>query len=312
MQSCLTLNINDVNEQINDLDKRFAEITYDAGFKATFRDPDNSNALILLLNTFLPPERKVRSVTFPDRELDGLAPDNKVNRFDLRCKDQHGNDFIVEMQRGDFKEFMKRCMAYAAGTYSSNIGKGDSEYLSAVPVYMISFLAKRSSDPRINNSSRLVKRGCFIDDEGQSFENQFINFIFVRLYEVQDMPEPDRDTPSVERCCWLMTHLPDMDVDPEPDVVGEYGDIVEAAKIAGFDKRKKRLYKMGLDYERLQEAILREKVAEGRAEGLAEGEAKGRAEEKRQNALKLLAKGMSIEDIMDVTGLTIEEIQALQ
>ncbi len=165
-------------QQINDLDKRFAAITWDAGFKATFRDPDNTKALILLLNTFLPPERKVRSLTFPDRELDGMSPENKVHRFDLRCKDQYGNDFIVEMQRGDFKEFMKRCMAYAAGTYSSNIDKGDAEYVSAVPVYMISFMAKRSNDPRINNSSRLVKRGWFIDDEGQSFENLFINFIF--------------------------------------------------------------------------------------------------------------------------------------
>ncbi len=293
--------------KINDLDKRFAALTWDAGFKATFRDPDNSKALITLLNTFLPPERKVQSVTFPDREMDGMSPENKVNRFDLRCKDQHGNDFIVEMQRGDFREFMKRCMAYAAGTYSSNIDKGDAEYLSAVPVYMISFLAKRSTDPRINNSSRLVKRGWFVDDEGQTFENQFINFIFVRLYEVKDMPEPDKDTPSIERCCWLMTHLPDMDADPEPDVVGEYGEIVEAAKIAGFDKNKKRQYKMALDQERLQEAILRERVAEGRTEGRAEG----RAEANRENAKRLLAKGMSIEDISDVTGLTAEEIQSL-
>ncbi len=302
-------------QKINDLDKRFAAITWDPGFKATFRDPDNKKALILLLNTFLPPERKVQSLTFPDRELDGMSIKNKTHRFDLRCKDQHGNDFIVEMQRGYFKEFMKRCMAYAAGSYSSNIDRGDAEYLSAVPVYMISFLAEKSSDPRITNSSRLVKRGWFIDDEGQSFENQFINFIFVRLYEVKDMPEPDKTTASIERCCWLMTHLPDMESDPEPEVVGEFGEIVEAAKIAGFDKHKKRQYKMGMDYERLQEAMLRERVAEGRAEGLAEGEAKGRAEGRaeanRETARKMLAKGMGIDDIADMTGLTPDEIKEL-
>ncbi len=300
-----------MNRKINDLDKRFAAITWDSGFKATFRDPDNTKALILLLNTFLPPERKVQSITFPDRELDGLSPENKVHRFDLRCKDQHGNDFIVEMQRGDFKEFLKRCMAYAAGTYSSNIEKGDAEYISAVPLYMISFMAKRSSDPRINNSSRLVKRGWFIDDEGQSFENQFINFIFVRLYEVKNLPEPNKDTPSIERCCWLMTHLPDMDADPAPEVVGEYGDIVEAAKIAGFDKHKKRLYKMGMDYERMQEAILRERVEEGRAEGRAEGIAEGILEANRENARKMVQLGIDVTLISQTTGLTAEEIETL-
>ncbi len=292
-----------MTQKINDLDRRFAAITWDAGFKATFRDPDNSKALILLLNTFLPPERKVQSLTFPDRELDGLSPDNKTHRFDIRCKDQYGNDFIVEMQRGDFKEFFKRCMAYAAGAYSSNIDRGDAEYVSAVPVYMISFLAKRSNDPKINNSPRLVKRGWFIDDEGQSFENQYINFIFVRLYEVISRPEPDLNTPSIERCCWLMTHLPDMDVDPGPEIVGEYGDIVEAAKIAGFDKNKKQRYKMGMDYERMQEAILRERVAEGKAEG--------RTEAYRQVVQNMLSQGIDMQTISKNIGLSLEEIDQL-
>ncbi len=94
-----------MTKTINDLDKRFAAITWDAGFKVTFRDPDNTKAMILLLNTFLPLERKVQSITFPDRELDGMSQDNKSHRFDIRCKDQFGNDFIVEMQRGAFKEF---------------------------------------------------------------------------------------------------------------------------------------------------------------------------------------------------------------
>ncbi len=88
-----------------------------------------------------------------------------------------------------------------------------------------------------------------------NFENQFINLIFVRLYEVDKLPEPDENTPSIERCCWLMTNLPEMMAEPAPEVVGEFGEIVEAAKIAGFNKDKKRVYKMGMDYEQLQKAI---------------------------------------------------------
>ncbi len=38
--------------KINYLDRKFAELTWDAGFKATFRDPNNKEALMLLLNTF--------------------------------------------------------------------------------------------------------------------------------------------------------------------------------------------------------------------------------------------------------------------
>ncbi len=109
-----------------------------------------------------------------------------------------------------------------------------------------------------------------------------------------------------------MTHLPDMDVDPAPEIVGEYGEIVEAAKIAGFDKRKKRQYKMGLDYERLQEAILRERVAEGKVEGRAEGRAEGKAEANRETARNMLQMNIDVQTIAKATGLTIEEIQGLQ
>ncbi len=288
----------------NYLDRTFAAITWDTGFKATFRDPENINALMLLLNTFLPPTRKVKSLTFADRELNGISTQNKTHLFDIHCKDHEGNDFIVEMQREDFKDYMKRCMAYAAGAYSANIEKGDMDYESAVPVYLISFIVNISKDPRINNSSKLVKRCWFIDDEGLSFENQFINLIFVRLYEVNSLPEPDKETPSIDRCCWLLTHLPDMTDEPSPEVIGEFGEIVEAAKIAGFNKDKKQEYEMGMDHEHLQRAINHQNYIDGLA--------KGKAEEKRETAKNLLTLGVDITTISTATGLTPEEIQSLQ
>ena len=56
-------------------------------------------------------------------------------------------------------------------------------------------------------------------------------------------------------------------------------------------------------------------LAEGREKGLAEGRAeglaKGRAEEKLDNARKMKAKGYSLADIADITGLTPEEIERL-
>ena len=45
----------------------------------------------------------------------------------------------------------------------------------------------------------------------------------------------------------------------------------------------------------------------GHAEGLAEG----RAEEKLENARRMKSKGYPLDDIVDITGLTIEEIEKL-
>jgi predicted transposase/invertase (TIGR01784 family) len=49
----------------------------------------------------------------------------------------------------------------------------------------------------------------------------------------------------------------------------------------------------------------------GHAEGLAEGRVEGRAEEKLENARRMKSKGYPLDDIVDITGLTIEDINAL-
>ena len=60
-------------------------------------------------------------------------------------------------------------------------------------------------------------------------------------------------------------------------------------------------------------------IAIGEAKGIAIGEAKseikfteGKAEGKAESAIKMLAKGFSLDDIQDITGLTLAEIKALQ
>ena len=52
--------------------------------------------------------------------------------------------------------------------------------------------------------------------------------------------------------------------------------------------------------------------AEGKAEGEAEGEAKGKAETARKVALNLLGIGMSLEQVAQVTELSIEQVRVLQ
>jgi predicted transposase/invertase (TIGR01784 family) len=51
--------------------------------------------------------------------------------------------------------------------------------------------------------------------------------------------------------------------------------------------------------------------AEGLAEGVAKGRAEGRVEERKENARKMKVKGFSAEDIAEITGLSVEEIEKL-
>lgn len=52
--------------------------------------------------------------------------------------------------------------------------------------------------------------------------------------------------------------------------------------------------------------------AEGRAEGRVEGRAEGRAEEKKAIAKQFLAMGLTVEQVAQGSGLSIEEVKGLQ
>lgn len=51
---------------------------------------------------------------------------------------------------------------------------------------------------------------------------------------------------------------------------------------------------------------------EGRIEGRIEGNVEGRMAEKKETAKKLLLKNMKIEEIIEITGLTEEEIKEMK
>jgi predicted transposase/invertase (TIGR01784 family) len=62
----------------------------------------------------------------------------------------------------------------------------------------------------------------------------------------------------------------------------------------------------------IYQEILEEGEAKGIAKGEAKGEAKGIAETTKKLALNLLRIGMSLEQISEVTELSLEQVQALE
>jgi predicted transposase/invertase (TIGR01784 family) len=83
------------------------------------------------------------------------------------------------------------------------------------------------------------------------------------------------------------------------------------------DEETRMIYEAEVKAARDQRARMRgafekgkvEGIAKGIAEGIAKGENKGRVESKFEMAQKLLKKKMPIEDILEITGLSLDEIE---
>jgi predicted transposase/invertase (TIGR01784 family) len=100
----------------------------------------------------------------------------------------------------------------------------------------------------------------------------------------------------------------------------------KAREVLLFDNlsdEEKREYWDSVEANRIKQSEIETALIKGRLEGreegreegevigIAKGETKWRTEEKTEIALKMLKKGMSIEDISDMTGLSKEQIEEL-
>ena len=100
----------------------------------------------------------------------------------------------------------------------------------------------------------------------------------------------------------------------------EIGKAVEELKISGFTDAELRAYDKFWDSVSVERTLLDDRYQKGKEEGIAEGMEKGRAEgmEKGMSqrsleiARKMLAKGLDDTTIIEMTGLSLDEIRLLK
>ena len=162
----------------------------DSGFKAIFCDPaKNKCDLIALLNVFLRPAgRQVEDLEYATTELPGVSLSNKASRVDLRCTDETGRRFIVEVQRGAQPRFFRRCVYYASRIYalgSERLGseRGDGERYEILPVYLVALTDRDFGFARDGRewAGRYTSVYTFREKSTGQEEDETISIIFVEL-----------------------------------------------------------------------------------------------------------------------------------
>ena len=112
-----------------------------------------------------------------------------------------------------------------------------------------------------------------------------------------------------ERWCYIFKKLCTFaDETPIPADLHGFDDVVGDAKLDGLSENEQKDYTEAMleDYIRYTETLA------AREEGEAEGEAKGRAEGRAEVARNMLAMGMNVDVVTKATGLSEEEVQALE
>lgn len=286
----------------------------DLTFKLLFGE--NPDLVKSLLNALLPlePGHEIERVEYATPEMIPENPGKKNSIVDVRCHENNGREFIVEMQLYWSDEFRQRVMLNASKAVVKQAGTGE-DYSLIQPVYSLNLVNEGLNLGDSVGPEEYYHHYAVVNVEHTDRILEGFHFVFIDLKKFT----PKTIAEKKMAVLWLrfLTEI-DEQTQQVPEELLENPDTRKALQIlekSAYNDSQLQAYSdfwMALVDERvLREGSYKKGKAEGLAEGVAKGEAKGRAETITENARNLKANGVSVEIIAKSLGLTADEIEAL-
>jgi len=308
--------MNKSNEK-DEVVQRYVDLLTNAGFKAVFGDRKNKEVVMSILNTLLPPHRKLKDIRYLPTENQGPTLKNKEFRYDFMCTGEDDTVFIVETQCYNDYWWFRRCVSYASRMYNMQNHRGKG--YDVAPVYLIGLMGIDIFDRDEDIwKDRYISEYTFREKETHDLLDETIIIIFAEIARFNK--NGDDCMTDIDRMCYLLKNSAKLYTESlrnQPEWLKQevFVQILKACEIARFDKKKRIQYDKDMYDERRFYSELytarREGMDEGMEKGIEKGRAEGKAEGIIETARNLLALGVDIETVSKATGLDIGEIETL-
>jgi len=278
---------------------------YDLTFKRIFAG--HKNLCISLINSILMFEgdQRVVEIEYQTCELIPELPVLKNSIVDVRCTDQAGRHFIVEMQIHWTPDFKNRVLLNASKAYVTQLDKSQKVKLLQ-PVYAINLINDIfETSPEMRDE--YYHHYKIVNEKHTNRQIKGLEFVFIELPKFR--PSNRADKRLLELWLRFLTEIDECTTEVPQELLAE-ADIREAigyVREAAFSKAEKYAYdQYKIDVITARSIFM--SIDEAKAEGKAEGKVEGKAEEKLEIVKNAKTLGLSIEQIQKLTNLTEEEI----
>lgn len=241
-----------------------------------------------MLNTFLqvPDYKKIIDIDFIPQEEQPEIIGSKTIRFDIICRDENNNTFIVEMQKHKEPGFTQRTIYYFSKVYSSQLKKG-GKYTALQPVMLLVFL----------NFELYPKLKNYINHFKWKNEDNIVLSEDARITYVE-IPKYKKDTIETIEDEWMYL----------------FKDYKTKGELKKSSKELKSAFEIlkSMSNEEIEEYDLEVKktldlegmLEEKKEEGIKIGEEKGRQE----IIIEMVHKNIPLAAISEITKKTLEEL----
>lgn len=285
---------------------RYLNPKADLTFKRVFGEhPDLVKSF---LNALLPlePEENITDIEYLPSEMVPENPLRKNSIVDVRCKDNKGRYFIVEMQMIWSPEFKQRVLFNASKAYVRQMDSGE-KYDLLQPVYSLN-LVNDIFEPELEeyyHYYRLVH---------MQYSERVINGLQLVFVELPKFT-PHTYSEKKMQILWLR-YLTEIDEKTRevPEELLQNPEIKKAVTVleeSAFTPEQLLGYEKFWDIISVEKTLVSSAERKGKEEGKKEGIEEGKKEEKLLIASNAKKQGLSPDMISSLTGLSIEEIDRL-
>ena len=257
----------------------------------------------------LPQDCTIASITYLRSENVPELAALKYSIVGVRCLDNHGRHFIVEMQLQWTNDFIKRMLFNTAATYVRQLEKGE-KYQHLSPVYGLALIDDTfTQEKEWFHHYRMTNA----NDGSKSLED--IQLVLIELPKLK----PTNITGKKLAVLWLR-FLKEINertetVDSSLLEVEQIREALSLLEVSSYNAEELREYDKSWDAVSSEKTLLSGKYdqgkAEGKVEGLTEGIARGLAEGKAEIIKNMHRAGFSVEQISQIAGLKQDEVQKI-
>lgn len=293
--------------------ERYIDPKTDFGFKRLFGQENNKELLIHFINSLLNGTHIVKELRYLPMEQTAKRGENRNAVFDVYCRDQHGEAFIVEMQNAYQRSFKARSIFYSTFPIQEGVRKGSRD-CTFPPVYTICLLNFSFDEP--GDRPFAPEYITWVKLMNINSKRVFFNDLTYIYVELPKFTRSEWQLDSeMDKWLYLLKNASALMERPAALRDRVFTRFFEQAEIAAMDENELRTYRQDRYDLRSYYDSLDSAESRGREKGLEEGMEKGRQAGRQEGILETARKfkslGVTVAQIQEATGLSADEIANL-
>ena len=275
---------------MNNQKKELLKPKYDVVFQALFGE-NRDNITQSFISDILGEYIEIIDIK-SDSTIARKYPNDKSGRLDLKTKFKDGTICHIEMQMSDDKDTVKRILYYWSKTYSKQLKRG--EYYKDLKKTIGIIITNYEVEELKGIEELDIKWQITSDKNDKRLLTDDLELHIIEIPKAERNLEKDKYNKIAQ---WLM-FFDNPNTERVEEIMKENEEVKKANSV---------LHEMSEDEELQRLAELREKWDLDERSALRNAKDDGI----KEVAKKMKTKGLSIEDIIDMTGLSKEEIEKL-